>query len=177
MYPGSEITLLCRKGLGDFFKKTKLVKKTIEFAKDGTSNWESVQKHVLAQSYELVLSPHQSFRSALLVQKIKADKKIGYLKWWNFFAFTHRVVRPMEFPEPLRLMALLEPIDEKVKTELQQLKESKTYLNSSEQGTVNFTREPKIPDLFSAQLKKLDLPNEESAIDKLIKEKVFKRIN
>ena len=170
LYPEAEITFLCRKGLAQVFTKLKLVNKTIEFDKQKTNEWDAIQDRVTKDSYDLIISPHQSFRSEMLVRKMAAKIKIGYKKWWNFFVFNKRVVRPMYFPEPLRLMALLEPIDPEMEKTLKELRKEKQFFNSKEQGTVNFTRDPEIPPILSAKLEKLNLVDEESAIDKLVKD-------
>ncbi len=56
--------------------------------------------------------PHQSFRSAWLLRRLKAQNKIAYKVWWNRFFFNRRVLRPIEQPEVLRLWALFGAQDE-----------------------------------------------------------------
>ncbi len=51
--------------------------------------------------------PHESFRSAWITRQIRAQKKIGFYKWWNGWAFDTRVARPMVLPEVLRVSYIL----------------------------------------------------------------------
>ncbi len=170
LYPDSKLTLLCRKGVGNIFVRLKLVDSIVEFDKSKTSDWGTIQSQLSQSSFDLILSPHQSFRSEMLVRKLQSKIKIGYKKWWNFFIFDQTVDRPMQYPESLRLMSLLSPIDDEVRSFFESLQEGNQFLNSDSQTTVNFTREVKIPELVSPLIKNLKLDAEETVIDKLVKD-------
>lgn len=111
--PNHEIHLFCRKGLGEFFILNRLVDVVFEIDKDKTASGDylsEMQRH----TYELILCPHQSLRSARIVSSLKASMKIGYKKVWNFFAFNARVSRPMHLPEAMRQLALLCDVDQEM---------------------------------------------------------------
>jgi heptosyltransferase-2 len=108
--PGSQIVLLCRRGFGDFFIQHKLVDRIVEVKKGKGGNWQEVTNQLLLFQFGRVISPHQSFRTALLVSKIKAKEKIGFKRFWNFFAFSRRVVWQKAHPEALRLLSLIKDI-------------------------------------------------------------------
>ncbi|MBX9769382.1 MAG: glycosyltransferase family 9 protein [Bdellovibrionales bacterium] len=64
-----------------------------------------------SHKFDLLICPHQSIRSQLAVLQIKARKKIGFWKAWNFFVFDQRVCRSMRLPDYLRQLELLTAID------------------------------------------------------------------
>lgn len=61
--------------------------------------------------YDYLLCPHQSFTTALFSRQLKAKRKLGFKKWWNFFAFDQRIERNQKLPDPLRQLSLLTMID------------------------------------------------------------------
>ena len=113
--PKGRLTLICRKGVGSFFKDAKLFDEVIEVAKSDSlfkpSSLSIIRKSLSGQEFDLVICPHESFRTALFVSRLRSKCKIGYRRLFNFFAFHKRVKRPLELPEALRQLALLEPID------------------------------------------------------------------
>lgn len=115
LFPACTITLLCRKGIGSFFAEAMLVDEVIEVDKSAASSvkgsWSDTRKRVADRIFDLVICPHESFRSALFVARIRARQKIGYARFFNRFIFDDRVKRPLELPEALRQLALLTPID------------------------------------------------------------------
>lgn len=106
-YPGSEIHYFCRSAAADFLRSTGLVDQVIEADKSGRKKWKASLAQLQSHSYELVLCPHESWRSATAVKNLKAKKSIGFYKWWNAPFFDLRIRRPMEMPEPLRQLSLL----------------------------------------------------------------------
>ncbi|NUM57886.1 MAG: glycosyltransferase family 9 protein [Bdellovibrionaceae bacterium] len=109
-YSQAEITLICRKNVGDFFQKLNLVDKYYEIEKGNSKSYRHVINSIASESYDYLLCPHQSIRTLFFISKIKAKTKIGYYKWYNFLFFDHRLVRNSELPEALRLIQLLEPL-------------------------------------------------------------------
>jgi heptosyltransferase-2 len=110
LYPGARVTVLCRQGLGEFLTKADLVDEVIEADKTSKASWAHARARVLRKHYDLLLCPHESFRSAWLAREVRAKKKIGYPRWFNRFVFDERVRRPLEFPEAIRQLALLMPL-------------------------------------------------------------------
>lgn len=121
MYPDHELQLICRKHVGDFFVKTKLIDRVFEVKKGDAASYEEIQKTIATTTYDLFFCPHQSLRSYLFSRQVKSRKKITYKLWFNFFGFDERVVRNKSLPEPLRVMQLLLPLSEEVQKEFQQV--------------------------------------------------------
>ena len=111
--PADRLVLLCRKGLGSFFVQTGLVDETLEFEKSAgtaSASWSAVKSALRAREFDLVICPHESPRTRLLVRSLRAKLKIGYAGFLNFLVFNVRIERPMDLPEALRQLALLEPL-------------------------------------------------------------------
>lgn len=112
--PETKVTLLCRKGLGHFLVAAGLVDEAIEITKGEDSDpksWSDALAALKPRKFSLILCPHESFRSARFVWKLRASRKIGYRRVFNFAIFTDRVERPLHLPEALRQLALLTPVD------------------------------------------------------------------
>lgn len=69
-----------------------------------------------------IICAHRSFRSAWTVYQLKAKKKVGYLLWWNFWAFNIRMKRSMQLPEALRQLELLSALDPQLMVEIEKQK-------------------------------------------------------
>jgi heptosyltransferase-2 len=113
MYPGSRLTLLCRRGVGSFFRDSGLIDEVVEVDKSSSKGWAEARVTVAHREFDLLLCPHESFRTALFVSRVLAKRKIGYGRFFNFFVFSDRVSRPVDLPEPLRQLQLLSPLDSK----------------------------------------------------------------
>ncbi len=61
-----------------------------------------------SQTWDWLICPHQSLRSQTMSFKIKALKKTSYKNLYNFFIFNELIARPLELPEALRTLSLLE---------------------------------------------------------------------
>jgi heptosyltransferase-2 len=69
-------------------------------------------QHVRAQRYDVVLSPHRSLRSALIVACSGSPQRLGFAQWFTRWAYTATVSRPAaahEVERNLRLLAALDP--------------------------------------------------------------------
>lgn len=133
--PGDKITLLCRRGLGDFMLAMKLVDEVIEVDKKDRESWRKAVGILKARRFDWLICPHESPRSTWLARSIRAEHKVGYRHWLSFVAFHHRVRRPMELPEALRQLALLEPMDPGWKQRLDEF--AKKQLAAGGQGPGN----------------------------------------
>ncbi len=154
LYPDVPLVLLCRAGLGDFFLDKKLVDEVFEVGKNPASNWGEVKNNFRKREFKLIVTPHQSLRTAWFVSKLKAENKIGYKRWWNFSVFDLRIPRPMNFPEVLRQMALIRHLDKVIDQEL---------TDAETQRWMDPTDSPDIPYLFSLQIE-ADVKNREKII-------------
>jgi heptosyltransferase II len=119
-FPDAQIYLVCRKGLGSTMKELKLVDHFFEIAKGEAKSYRKTLFEISGIRFDLVLSPHESFRSATFISRIQANKKIGFKKWWNFLFYDFRVQKNFSQPEAIRQLSLLMPIwpelKEKIKT-------------------------------------------------------------
>lgn len=142
-FPQTPLVLLCRQGLGEFFRQKKLVDEVFEVGKKPVSNWSDVKKNLKTRDFKFIICPHQSLRSALFVRNLRAERKIGYKKWWNFFAFHQRYQRPMEMPEVLRQMILIKDLDRELNVDFEKAR-TLTWFDPQ--------TSPNIPERFSLQI-------------------------
>lgn len=120
-FPTHQLALFCRKGLGEFYLKTKLVDQIFEIDKSEPSAWKKIKNELQKKSYDYIFSPHESFRTATIVKSLKANKKIGYSKWWTFWAYNESYPRNWDLPESIRQLQLLNGIDSEIKKEIETL--------------------------------------------------------
>ncbi len=119
--------------MGSFFTDAAVVDHVIEVDKSKSGGWANALRAASRQSFDLVICPHESFRTALFVSRIKAVRKIGYARFFNRFIFNDRIRRDLELPEALRQLALLAPLDAKYSEINAQFKKSQAA--SGGQGT------------------------------------------
>lgn len=118
---GERLALICRKGYGSLFLGTRLFETVIEIEKGSSVSYRSAQDELniwwSGSSERILLSPHESPRSKMfalgLRLKGEATATVGYgdrglAQGPSFAAYTHRVSRPMELPEAIRQLALLQ---------------------------------------------------------------------
>lgn len=106
-FPNDRLTILVRKGVGSFLRDAGVVDEVVEVDKSSSRSWRAVGRQLRLREFEFVVCPHESLRSAFFVRRLKAKKKLGYVRWFNRFAFDERIERPLELPEALRQIALL----------------------------------------------------------------------
>ena len=109
-FPGSQVHLVVRKGLEGVFKGFGYLDRIIPFDKKGLL---SFAKRLREEGYSLVLSPHRSHRTGLIVFLSRIPRRIGYDRAGFSFLYTDRVRH--EFREGLheveRLLSLLKPLE------------------------------------------------------------------
>jgi heptosyltransferase-2 len=113
-YPESEVTLVCKKGLGEIFARLKLCDKLVEVDKSNGDNFKQNAQSLFKEKYDLLLCPHESPRSGMLAKKIHAKTKAGFSNWWNFLVFNKRIKRNMGLPDALRQLSLLGTLNAEV---------------------------------------------------------------
>lgn len=111
-WPEHHFVLVCRKGLGDFFLKTRLFDQVYEVKKGDSQSYQKARRELDALNIEFLFCPHESLRSAFFCAGIRAKHKVAFKKWWNGFFFNERVEKPKSWPEPLRQLSLLFPYDQ-----------------------------------------------------------------
>jgi len=107
LHPDGRLTVVCRRGLGSFLTESGLVDEVIEIDKKSGVDWREAKRRLKDRTFDLLLCPHESPRSALFVRGLKAKKKIGFKSWFNGFIFDERIERPMQDPEAIRQLSLL----------------------------------------------------------------------
>jgi heptosyltransferase-2 len=110
-YLGFEVDLVCRSGLKKLALELGLFNRIYEVKKNDRSDYVRVQKELKHAHYNLLVSPHESFRSALFSFNLGTKIRIGYKRFWNFWAFNLRTEKDQALPEALRQMSLLQTID------------------------------------------------------------------
>lgn len=115
LYSGCELTLVCRKGVGEIFRELKLADIVFEIDKKNKERFSEGLKELKNKSYDLLICPHQSYRSAFMAAQISAKEKIGFKEWWNKLIFKKSLERPMQLPDALRQLSLLSLIDRESK--------------------------------------------------------------
>lgn len=149
-HPGDPIHLVCRKGFGSFFSELSLVERVFEVDKsEGTESYRRLLKDLSAERYARVWCVHESIRSALVVRRINAQKRVGFSHWWNSGFFDLRVKRPLQLPEVLRQLTLLASDDQDLAAKMADLKQ---YENPTELSSWDSTETPSIPIWASMDL-------------------------
>jgi heptosyltransferase-2 len=77
----------------------------------GLRGFLSIVRHIRARGYDLVLSPHRSVRSALLVACSGIPQRVGFTQWFTRWAYTSTVPRPLATHEVQRNLHLLSALD------------------------------------------------------------------
>lgn len=109
--PHSPLHLVAREGVGRLMKELELVEEVHEVRKKDPRSYQLVQERLKSKSFEIIFCPHESFTSAKFAWGIPARLKIGYRHWWNFVFFKKRYEKRAIWPEPIRLLSLLQELD------------------------------------------------------------------
>ncbi|MCB0348600.1 MAG: glycosyltransferase family 9 protein [Bdellovibrionales bacterium] len=143
LFPNSKIHLICRAGIGDFFTEQKIVDHVYEVQKNNSATYKNVRNKLKDISFDLLLSPHESFRTMLLVKSIRAKLKVSYKKWYQFYAYDKCVNRPLKYPEALRQIFLLTEVSDDIRKKFSELNTNTDWRIPSD---------VKIPDWATASL-------------------------
>lgn len=147
IWPEHNLVLLCRKGLGDFFLKTKLFDQVVEIVKKDQSSYDKALLSLKDNSIEFIFSPHESLRTAFLCYKLKAEHKVSFQKFWNAWFFNHRLKKPKSWPDPLRQMSLLFPWDEELKNKAESYEKENNFYKKEPGGKLSSIPEWSLLDL------------------------------
>lgn len=109
--PGAPLWIVVRRGLGNFLQQLGLVDGFFEIEKNQGQTYSALSTRLQSVEFKWIICPHESFRSAWLCFGLRAESKIAFEKWWNFFAFSNRTLKPLDLPDPLRQMSLLRLVD------------------------------------------------------------------
>ncbi len=136
-YSDYQIIFVCRLGVGDLFRRLNLVDFVFEVEKKSKRSYREVLSQLAEFKIEKVISPHESLTTALFVQDIDADIKIGFKKFWNLFFYDLRVTKNRQLPEALRQMQLLGAEDEKLQENISHYLQSKRAYLRGENGRMS----------------------------------------
>lgn len=169
--PQTPIVLACRPGLGEFFLKSGLVNEVIEIDKRSRAGRHASMRKIWSQEWDAVFVPHESVRTALWMWRVRARRaKVGFKRWWNGVFFDKRVKKPMEFPDALRQLSLLAPLDSHLADKFA-ANEFEVFKSPLAQETlVNFAT-PEIPEWASmtmGQLPAKPLPTPENRLGRRV---------
>lgn len=90
-----------------------------EIQKGDSESYKALIASLKLTEFDLLLCPHESVRSALLVRQLKARRKISFHKWWNGVVFGERIRKDLTLPESLRQLSLLQESDPVLKKQIQ----------------------------------------------------------
>lgn len=102
---------MARNGFGHLLQELGVVDRVFEIEKKDRLSYQAVGEELRKNSFEWIFCPHLSVTSARLIWPLKAEKKIGFIRFWNSIFFTDRVAKPLALPEALRQMSILNPVD------------------------------------------------------------------
>lgn len=106
-YPDCHLHLVCRKPFGQFFLDMDLVDQVSEVNKKDKASLKDLELDLKKEEYDLLICPHESFRSAVLCSKVNAKLKVSFRRWFSRFFFNRLVTRPADLPDVLRQTSLL----------------------------------------------------------------------
>lgn len=151
LFPEHETVLLCRQGLAEIM--SPLVDTVYEVRKKDQFDYRRVLKILKQKKFDFIFCPHQSWRSAAIVSQLSAQRdKVGFWKWWNFWAFSKRVSKPEYLPDALRQMSLLTAVDRELAQQFESVLQKEELFNPNERAQwVNFASY-KIPDWASMRV-------------------------
>lgn len=124
----------------------------IEVDKKNAFGRHKAVERLRSQTWDYVFVPHESFRTALWMKRLRVSRgRVGFRNWWNSPFFSHRVERQKEFPDAIRQLSLLTVVDDNLAREfagsaLQDLKSPQT-----QNSPLSFAS-PLIPDWASMQV-------------------------
>lgn len=157
LYPDKKIHLLCRKNLGSLFSENKLVDQVFDQFNGNKPSFIEVYKLFKNHRYDLIVCPHESFRSTWISAWISAKTKVGFLNFYSRGVFDYCSPRPLHHPEVLRQMSLLASLDPKTKERLELLKDLKAPFKNLPEWSLMTIAEYQDPAIKADRLKKFDL--------------------
>ncbi|MDQ3194413.1 MAG: glycosyltransferase family 9 protein [Bacteroidota bacterium] len=112
-YPEAEIDFLCIPKSSGLLKNNPHVSEVIMYDKrnTGTINFMKLVRYLKSKKYDLIISPHRSFRSSLICKLSSAIKTVSFNKSSFSFLYDARVVYQNDIHEIQRNLKLLEPIE------------------------------------------------------------------
>lgn len=146
LYPNDKIIFVAKKGVADYLLNLKVIDELVTVNKGDKSSYREAIKKINLHHVQNVFCLHRSLRSALFSMQLKAKNKFGFSQGLNFLFFTETVKYLKAFPDAIRQMALLAPVDKITSDKIQQTDWS--YLNKANEDGAFTT----IPEFFSMKV-------------------------
>ncbi|MBC7372159.1 MAG: glycosyltransferase family 9 protein [Bdellovibrionaceae bacterium] len=118
LWPDHKLILICRQGVGDFFLKSELADQVFEIRKGDGDSYKKIIADINSQNIDQIFATHESLRTAFFVSRLRAIKKTGFKKPWNWFFYNDRVKKNYLLPEAIRHMSILENADVNLKIKI-----------------------------------------------------------
>jgi len=111
-HPESKIDFLCIPVTSPILKNNPYVNDIIVYDKRNSDagSFISLFRSLRAVKYDLIISPHRSFRSAILSKLSSAKKNISFDRSSLSFLYDEKVIYKKDVHEILRNLSLLEPL-------------------------------------------------------------------
>jgi heptosyltransferase-2 len=120
LYPKASIDAMVVPAAAKLLENNPHLKNVIPYAKRKTSLWQ-MAKLLKAKGYDLVISPHSSGRTHLLLWLSGIKRRIGFDRSWLPFLLTDKVPHPTnmhKIKKNLLLLKFLSPNEFEMRTEL-----------------------------------------------------------
>lgn len=159
-----EVDLVCRKGIGGVLQELGLVENLFEM--DKSKKKSLINTQFLKNKYDLLLCPHESFRSTILSGRVNANVKVGYRSLFKKWIYDKTLQRPMAYPEAMRQLSLLTFFSEEISSFFSQ--------NSTNWKEVN--KSNKIPEFASMDMSHFLQDKNEQFVNQLFERGVGEKV-
>lgn len=99
---------VCRKGVGEIFRRSGIVDECIEVDKKNSASLKEAFQKTKEFKAETIVSCHRSFRTAWWVWRLGAAKRVGYADFWTWFAYNEKIRRISQLHDVIRQLSLIE---------------------------------------------------------------------
>lgn len=108
LFPADELGVVCKKGLGEFLLREKVVDHVFEVEKSNRLSYVQAIQKINQKQVRHLYCVHRSIRSVLMAAQIKSEKRIGFSSFLGFWIFDDSVDFLHEAPEAIRQFKILE---------------------------------------------------------------------
>jgi heptosyltransferase II len=142
-FPDESLVVICKKGLGDFLIREKIVDQVIEVEKSNSHSYVLARQQTDEMHILNLYCVHRSLRSLWLAARIKAQNKVAFKSLIGYLVFDEMVDFNRENPEVLRQIRILETTDVEVRQQLREKDYSTLNLVAADSSL------PQVPPFFS----------------------------
>jgi heptosyltransferase-2 len=141
----ANVTFIVRKGVGELVSSWPNLR-VFEVTKGDSKSYSNILAQLQETTFDICFCVHSSLRSALFVKRVKSKIKVGFLRDWSTdWFFDILVEKQKNWPEPMRLMQMLQPFKTLFKAEAESISlgNYETLNIKSQDSTL-----PTLPELF-----------------------------